>query len=376
MRPILFCLLLFFTVVPTSAQQFRTTIPYRLVEGKMLVDVKVNGLERAFVFDTGGQMTLTETLCEELGLPVGDSVRVADANGQKVALARVVIPELMMPDGQIRFTGVPAMKMTGEPFECFGAEGLIGSDLLKNFIVEIDGKAKTITISSSSEAVGVSLRKMLPFAVNHFMPVISLQAGAGNGLNVLFDTGFSGFMSLKNSDFVDLKSVGVLEVKSEGVGVGSIGVGGFVESVVSHRVEFPLLSIGSTEFKRVSSITGTPPYTLLGVKLLDYGKVTIDYVRCRFYFEAYKEEIKMNEKHYDVNLRVKDGELVVATVWSAMRGIVEPGDRILKINGQLTGTYDFCDSIIQGIPALKEKKKTKLTVATKDGEKVIVYEKK
>lgn len=342
----------------------------------MLVDVKVNGLERAFVFDTGGQMTLTETLCEELGLPVGDSVRVADANGQKVALARVVIPELMMPDGQIRFTGVPAMKMTGEPFECFGAEGLIGSDLLKNFIVEIDGKAKTITISSSSEAVGVSLRKMLPFAVNHFMPVISLQAGAGNGLNVLFDTGFSGFMSLKNSDFVDLKSVGVLEVKSEGVGVGSIGVGGFVESVVSHRVEFPLLSIGSTEFKRVSSITGTPPYTLLGVKLLDYGKVTIDYVRCRFYFEAYKEEIKMNEKHYDVNLRVKDGELVVATVWSAMRGIVEPGDRILKINGQLTGTYDFCDSIIQGIPALKEKKKTKLTVATKDGEKVIVYEKK
>ena len=84
----------------------------------------------------------------------------------------------------------------------------------------------------------------------------------------------------------------------------------------------------------------------------------------------------MNEKHYDVNLRVKDGELVVATVWSAMRGIVEPGDRILKINGQPTGTYDFCDSIIQGIPALKEKKKTKLTVATKDGEKVIVYEKK
>ena len=69
MRPILFCLLLFFTVVPTSAQQFRTTIPYRLVGGKMLVDVKVNGLERAFVFDTGGQMTLTETLCEELGLP-------------------------------------------------------------------------------------------------------------------------------------------------------------------------------------------------------------------------------------------------------------------------------------------------------------------
>lgn len=47
-----------------------------------------------------------------------------------------------------------------------------------------------------------------------------------------------------------------------------------------------------------------------------------------------------------------------------------------KIDGQPVSTYDFCESIINGIPELKAKKKVKLTVQTKNGEKTIVYEKK
>ena len=162
---------------------------------------------------------------------------------------------------------------------------------------------------------------------------------------------------------------------SEGVGGGSIGVGGMTEAETSYRIEFPLLSVGPTKFKQVIAETATPPYTLLGVKLLEYGKVTIDYPRRRWYFEAYEQEFDMTSKHYNVNLQVKDGDLVVATVWSAMKGVVEVGDKVVKINGKPTGKYDFCESIISGIPELKAKKKTKLTILTKDGEKVIVYQK-
>ena len=73
---------------------------------------------------------------------------------------------------------------------------------------------------------------------------------------------------------------------------------------------------------------------------------------------------------------MKDGDLVVSTVWTAMKGLVEVGDLVTHINGKPTGTYDFCESIINGIPELKAKKKTKLTIRTEDGEKVIIYEKK
>ena len=371
---LIFGILLFLIVVPLSAQQVKSVIPYRMVGGKMIVDMTINGQVRSFIFDTGGQMALTGELCEELNIPVVDSVKVTDVNGKEVGLPRVVVSSLMTPDERINFSGAPAMKLsTPSPFECFHADGLIGSDLFKDLIVEIDGKAKTITVTSAEKSSTVSLRKMLPFSGKGFMPIITLQAGAGNSLVALFDTGCPSFLSLKNRDYENLRSSGAFQVMSEGIGGGSIG--GMTESKISDRVDLPLLSVGPTKFKQVTAETATPPYTLLGVKLLEYGKVTIDYPRRRWYFEAYEQEFDMTSKHYNVNLQVKDGNLVVATVWSAMKDVVEVGDKVVKINGKPAGKYDFCESIISGIPELKEKKKTKLTILTKDGEKVIVYQK-
>ena len=373
---LIFGILLFLIVVPLSAQQVKSVIPYRMVGGKMIVDMTINGQIRSFIFDTGGQMALTGELCEELNIPVVDSVKVTDVNGKEVGLPRVVVSSLMTPDERINFSGVPAMKLsTPSPLECFHADGLIGSDLFKDLIVEIDGKAKTITVTSAEKSSTVSLRKMLLFSGKGFMPIITLQAGAGNSLVALFDTGCPSFLSLKNRDYENLRSSGAFQVMSEGIGGGSIGVGGMTESKISYRVDLPLLSVGPTKFKQVTAETATPPYTLLGVKLLEYGKVTIDYPRRRWYFEAYEQEFDMTSKHYNVNLQVKDGNLVVATVWSAMKGVVEVGDKVVKINGKPTGKYDFCESIISGISELKAKKKTKLTILTKDGEKVIVYQK-
>lgn len=372
---IILCFLCILTI-PIVAQQYKTVLPYRMVGGKMIVEMVMNGTPRSFIFDTGGRTSLTGEVCEELGLPVVDSLRVTDVNSAKGAYPIVVIESLLTLDNKVNFSKVSAIKLPKPSlFECFHADGLIGSELFVNSIVEIDGKAGTITVTSAEKSSTVSLRKMIPF-VQPGMPIISLQAGVGNSITCLFDTGCPSFFSLKKSDFDILRSAGAFEVLSEGYGEGSIGIVGMADADVSHRVRFPLLSVGSTRFRNVSSETSTPPFTLLGVELLDYGKVTLDYPRARFYFEAYEPENDLESKHYNLGLRVKDGELVVATVWSAMKGQVEVGDKVTRINGKPVGRYDFCESIINGIPELKAKKKTKLTIQTRQGEKVIVYQKK
>ena len=48
---------------------------------------------------------------------------------------------------------------------------------------------------------------------------------------------------------------------------------------------------------------------------------------------------------------------------------------MVKINGKPAKKYDFCESILNVIPELKEKKKTKLTIETASGVKDIIYEK-
>lgn len=367
---LLFCVMTF----QVGAQKYKTVLPYRMVGGKMIVDLVMNGTSRSFIFDTGGRTALTGEICEELGLTVVDSLVVTDVNSKKAAYPLVSIESLMIPDQKINFKHVSAMKLAKpSPFECFHTDGLIGSDLLVRTIVEIDGKNKTITITSAENPSTVSLRKMLPFTKSG-MPIILLQAGAGNNITALFDTGCPSFFSLKVSDYETLKTTGAFQVLSEGYGEGSIGVAGMAEADISHRVCLPVLSVGGTKFQNVTSETSTPPFTLLGVKLLDYGKVTLDYPRARFYFEANEAVNDLSSKHYNVALRVKDGELIISTVWSAMKGVVEVGDKVTRINGKPVRMYDFCESIVNGIPELKGKKKTRLTVQTKQGEKVIVYQ--
>ena len=49
---------------------------------------------------------------------------------------------------------------------------------------------------------------------------------------------------------------------------------------------------------------------------------------------------------------------MVAAVWGAMKDVVEMGDIVIKINGKPAGKYDFCESMLNGIPELKAKKKS------------------
>lgn len=367
----LFCVVAF----PLAAQEYQARLPYRVVGGKMLVEMILNGTPRSFFFDTGGRTALTDVLCEELGLPVVDSMTVTDANSNKAVYPVVSIASLLTPDKRINFRNVPAMKLQRHiPFECFGADGLIGSDLLVHMIVEIDGDSKTITLTSAEKVSTISLRKMLPF-VRPRMPVILVQAGAGNNITCLFDTGCSGFLLLRKADFEALEAVDSFTVLSEGYGESSIGVGGMGDNDISHRLQFPLLSLGPTKFKNVVVETSSPPYTLLGVKLLDYGKVTLDYPRARFYFEARETENDLAGKQYKFSLRVKDGDLVVSTVWGETRELMQVGDKVTRINGKPTRKYDFCESIISGIPELREKKECKLTILTNQGEREFVYQK-
>ena len=358
------------------AQQYaECVLPYRMVGGKMIVDMKMNGQLRPFIFDTGGQTALTEEVCEELGLSMYDQREITDVNGNKSTYHRVLIGELADADVKVAFKHVPAILVPKpSPFVCFKVVGIIGSDLLKYFVVEIDGKTKTIKLSTKPTTL--SLRKMLPFEPANGMPVIKLQAGSGNSLTTLFDTGYPGFISLKESDFNVLTSQSAFEIVTEGYGEGSIGLGGMAGIDTLYRVCFPVVSLGACDFENVTATTATPPYTLLGMKLLDYGKVTLDYPKARFYFEPYEEKAAdLTSKHYRVELRVKDGDLVATTVWGDLRKDIKIGDKVLKINGAPAGKYDFCESILNGIPELKKKKVNKLTFSTAEGEKVITYKK-
>lgn len=104
----LFCTM----VLPVTAQQYRTVLPYRMVGGKMIVEMEMNGIPRSFIFDTGGRTALTGEICEELGLVVVDSLVATDVNSKKAAYPIVAIESLLTPDKKINFTNVTGNEIT------------------------------------------------------------------------------------------------------------------------------------------------------------------------------------------------------------------------------------------------------------------------
>ena len=92
----LFFLLLFSCVsflTGYAQQHVECVLPYRLVGGKMIVEMKMNGQLRSFIFDTGGQTALTEEVCKELNLQEVDVKKIVDVNGKEAEYRRVQISE-------------------------------------------------------------------------------------------------------------------------------------------------------------------------------------------------------------------------------------------------------------------------------------------
>ena len=67
MKRIILFFLFVLTALPLLAQTYKTVVPYRLAGGKMIVEMKMNGTLRSFIFDTGAsRTTLTGEICRVL----------------------------------------------------------------------------------------------------------------------------------------------------------------------------------------------------------------------------------------------------------------------------------------------------------------------
>lgn len=369
MRKFLCVSILLLLCTTLFAQQYKAVWPYEMISGKMIVEVEVGGVKKKAMFDTGASKnTITEELMNELGLKITSTQVVTDVNNKKAEYKKTVLDKLSIPNSKMTFSDFEALVVPSSfAFKCYGDEILIGSEMFANAILTIDDKAKTITITSAEIAPKISLRNSSEFVKSGYMPIISTLLD-GASLVTLFDTGYSGFFSLKNKDYI--ANIGNFRKIAESISEGSVGLAGKAESAVSHRVEIKKMALGASKFIGAVVETSVKPFSLIGTKILQYGVVTIDYSRKRVYFEPYEKETIVENPTNTFSFTVKDEKLVISSVWSNDKNGIKNGDVVTHINGKRTPKMDFCISITVGVEELKEKEKTTLTI---NGKKKISY---
>jgi predicted aspartyl protease len=334
----------------TGQKKYFTTIPYKELKNKVIIQSYINGKPYNFIIDTGAATTITPALYKELNSQVINHVPVSDQSGIVDSLQIVSLKNIQL--GDVTFNDIPAMVVKETMlFDCFKVDGLIGSNMLRNSIVQFASQTHTLTITDKPKSLNLKGRyatKMVTDKIqsNPFLAVEVMNSELHLTDNLLFDSGMDSFYDLSFKAFNEISANrNLLQVEAQAVGSYSLGLHGLSAEEESYRVFAPELKISGYTFKNVTTVTTHGHSSRIGADLFKYGVVTLDYINRKFYFEPYQEEAKdLTEKSWPFIPTVKDGKIVIGLIWDqAWEGKINQNDLVISFNGKNYENADVCD---------------------------------
>lgn len=376
-RYILIVCMPFFMLSMARAQQsgYAEEIPYENVKGKIIISAVVDGVKGRYIFDTGAPMCLTHSRAKQDEQPLS-VMKALDANGQESEFRTMNLGEVRL--GNLKFTDVNAVVFEeGNLLECFGVDGIVGSNLFASSVLRIDPERQVLTISNSAEAYRIPARNTIAMTVSsQNTPYIQVSPGMGMQEKVMFDSGSNSFLDLNPALCEKLKAEGVLEVLASGFGATSWGAGGMEKADEKLRVKIADLRVGVGKFRNVTTVTMNGATSRIGAGLLKYGVVTIDYPAGQFSFEPSQPgPVDVAKKYWNVDLTLQGDQIVAGCVWDEMKEQLKGGETVLEINGERTGKYDPCQVMTSDVLKLDGEEMTIIVVDAAGQEKKMIIRK-
>jgi hypothetical protein len=340
----------------TSARNYLARVPYETMQGKIIIPVEIEGNTYRFLFDTGAPNMITPSLNEQLTSKKLNDINVRDANGNRQKMSVVSLSSIGI--GGIYFEGVPTIVNNPESnfiFDCFGVDGIIGSNMMRKTVVHLDSEKLMFSISNDPGHFEVERLEEVEMSLSEAQSSPYLWIGLeGEGKAreyVLFDTGMQGFYDMSVQSYERLRELKTIEGIESGTGVKSIGLFDSTGDNTHYRTSVPVIRIGSHEFRNVPTVTMDADRSRIGSEILDYGTVVLDFRNSRFYFDPFEGERDLSEPSLGFSPTIKDGEIVVGIVWDeGLEERLDYGDRILRINGIDITAMDPCDFVNQPSP--------------------------
>ena len=341
-----------------AQKEYLQKIPYRNINGKLFVPVDINGKTYNFVFDTGAPLVISHKLYQELNPKIIGKKNVEDASGRKKEMTFISLPVLNLQE--ITFIDTPGF-VTHEAssdyidaFDCFEIDGIIGSNMLRNSVVQFDEQNKQIIITNDFKNLTkkdtvyrYQKMKLSSQQSNPFIK-IGLQKDKQRAFErVLFDTGDAAFYTMSTGAynwFNKQKDIVSKIAESEGSFGWSVhGWDNKQNHLLLHVSELHLNN--QTTFNDVV-VTTTHGPSRIGSKLFQYGKVTLDYKKKRFYFESFDNTgtNKLSEGPWSILPTWQNDKPVVGIIWDkALESQINLGDEILSVDGIDTRSFSPCD---------------------------------
>ena len=362
----------FKTGKPTS-KNYYTEIQYKNIRGKLIIPVTINNTNYNFLFDTGAPNLISSALMKEIKSSNSKSISVSDANQNKQRMELTSIPLLTL--GNVSFKNTSALVFNGTNnlvFDCYKIDGIIGSNILRKSIVQIQSEKNLIILTNDLNKLELNKQTGMDLVLqsNQSSPYITIKIKDKKNAkeNVLIDTGASGFYDMCKSNYKALEEYNILSNSNLGEGTSSIGLFGASEAETQYLVKIPEIEIDGHTFTNISTITTSDDNSRIGADILEHGIMTLDFKHKRFHFDAYKAKSDLTEKNFGFTPTIQDNNLIVGIVWSEdLKDKIHVGDKILKINDMDLLSMDICDLLTEDSP-FKVSNIIHITIINKSGE--------
>jgi hypothetical protein len=330
------------------------TIPFEIVQDKFIFEASIDHKPVRLILDTGGMNLMVADSAETYGVTIIKNSSIADAN------ARISTQLGSVKDFRLgKWMNWNVGKVTVVPGNSFfrelGVSGAVGGEFFSGVCLSIDRRNKRLMISYPYRPNNIPRNAgTLMEMGDTYHAVVPLTVGSER-INILFDTGFSGFLRMGTNDYEKLRAVsGNIENQYAGYGILDIGPSGISHAVKDsiYKVRIPTLTLpGGKEFNNIGATVGQQsPATILGQRLFDYGVVMLDYPRGLFYFFPYEQtpvDADAETKSWNARiLPIVDHFEVVATIGEAEAHI---GDLVWDINGIKLSTQKLSETVVLNI---------------------------
>jgi hypothetical protein len=321
----------------TEKAATEAVIPFELLDYVILVKCRINDAKEFynFVLDTGGVTVIDKALADELKLKqLGPQVKIDTLHMGEYAVDKVFV-----------FTNFD-LKMFRTSYG-IDVSGMIGSDLLEDYIVTIDYEKQQLILSTDMEALALEKKnnkagyflKFTKHPINH-APMIKCKLNGHIEVEAMIDTGqpYSLVLPLK-----ELESTGVLKqkhtLKAKGVIVkwpGTISPDNFL-------ARLKCFEAGRLKINNIMTVFGEPPallsVPLLGTDFLSRYLTKIDYLHEELLLVP-KTGYQGLDHSFSIGLQLEENaekHLVVRGIWEkspADLAGIQIEDRILEFNSK------------------------------------------
>lgn len=335
----------------TTAQNYYEELPYETINGKIFLNVEIDGKKHKFLFDTGAPVAISKALAAELKTAVLYKSPVTDAYGKSTdSIAFVSLNKIKL--GNTEFNNIPGIMFIPDFYNCWNVDGVIGSNILRNSIVSINPAKHLIILTDNSKKLSLNAKNSSQLVTNTSSqsdPIIKIVIADKVDVTLGFDTGDNTFIRMCDPLLKQFTKPGVYEILAKGYGASNFSAGGLQASANKQLIKFPFITVANSRFDNVITENNKEGSPAIGTKILDYGSVTLDFIHGKFYFDANQLLNNLDEKHWPFQPIIANNKLVIGTVWEKGIGKVKQGDQIVAVDGVDCSTINLCDVINKSI---------------------------